>query len=104
MGKDAGVSIMGSLPAEAAGCGALAVEWISGMKPMGEFEEISEAKPGDILFFADWAGRRISVGIFICENRVATCAELRGRRVMMMRVSDLGKQGYEFAGGVHLGR
>ena len=105
MGKEAaGVSIMGVLPKTADGCGAMAVEWICGRKPDGEFREVSEARPGDILFFADWEGRRISVAIFICDDRVATRAELRGNRVVMGRIGTMRAEGFDFAGGVHLGR
>ncbi len=95
---------MASLPKISVGCGALAVEWISGSRPPGEFRDISEALPGDVLFFADWGGRRISVGIFLCDDRVASRAELRDDRVAMIRMETLKKEGFEFAGGVHLGR
>lgn len=98
------MSIMGTLPKTADGCGAMAVEWVCGHKPEGEFKDISEARPGDLLFLADWGGRRISLAIYICDDRVATRSELRGNRVVMSRIGTMKAEGFDFAGGVHLGR
>jgi len=98
------MSIMGDLPKEVDGCAALAVEWVSGVRPPGEFKDISEAKPGDVLFFAHWERKRFCVGIFLDDERMATRAELQSTKVSMIRTGRMLREGWEFVGGVHLGR